>query len=301
MKKLAGAYTFLVILGGLLTLAELILSLLNSSLCSSVGCRIVESYLRFDERYMYALGFLFFCALYVTERKEAFKKYSSLLLMFALAAEGYLVGFQFFVAHTVCPFCIALASVIICMALLKLISGVREPMLAGFCLFVLTGALVGSINIASTPIPTDRHYVLIHSKDCTHCEEVIRFSKERAIPLALIEARDVKSALGWMGIDAVPILICNDDDGKKIYSGVTTIKAVLTAKGYEPSAKETIVQSKPSRKASRPAKKKVTQNSSGTEIFHKGDDSFIYSRTDGHLGEKNGGTCSISTSSTMCE
>ncbi len=294
MKKLTGVYFFLIILGGLLTSTELILSLSNSSLCSSAGCRIVASYLRFDERYMYVLGFLFFCGLYVTERKEVLRKFSALLLMCALAAEGYLVGFQFFIANTVCPFCIAVAAIIACLAVLKLISRVTEPMLAGFCLFVLTGSLVGSINVASTPLPTDRHYVLIYSKGCPHCEEIIRFSKEKAIPLTLCEATEVKGALRWMGIDAVPVLVCNDDDGKKIYSGENTIKAVLTAR-YVPSGKNTTAQSSPAGKAARTVKKKLTQSSGGMEIFHKGYESFIYSGKEGHPGEKNDGTCSMST------
>ena len=299
MKKLNGAYVFLIMLGALLTLTELVLSLLNSSLCSSEGCRIVESYLRFDERYMYALGFLFFCALFVAGRREVLGKYSSLLLICALTAEGYLVGFQFFVAHTVCPFCIAVASIVAGLALLKLISGAREPMLVGFCLFILTGSLVGSINASSTPIPSGK-YVLIYSRECPHCEEVIRFAKERSIPLTLIEANEVKGALGWMGIDAVPVLVCNDDDGKKIYSGAKTIKAVLTAKN-EPSTKGIPAKSMRAGKTPRPAQKVITQKSRPMEIFHQSDETVTYSSMSGYTAASKEEVCSIGKNSTVCE
>lgn len=300
MKKLNGAYVILIMLGALLTSTELVLSLLNSSLCSSEGCRIVESYLRFDERYMYALGFLFFCALFVTGHKEALEKYSSLLLICALTAEGYLVGFQFFVAHTFCPFCISVALIIAGLALLKLISGAREPMLVGFCLFILTGSLVGSINASSTPIPTDRHYVLIYSKDCPHCEEVIKFSKERSISLTLIEASEVKGALGWIGIDAVPVLVCNDDDGKKIYTGAKTIKTVLTVKN-EPSTKKIAEKSSRAGKTPRPPQKEMTQKSRPIDIFHQSNETFIYSGVSGHTAASNEEVCSIGKNSTVCE
>jgi hypothetical protein len=299
MKKLARVYTFLVILGGLSTLAELILSLMNSSLCSSVGCRIVESYLRFDERYMYALGFLFFCALYISERTEVLRKFSGLLLMCALAAEGYLVGFQLFIAQTVCPYCIALASIIAGIALLKLISGAREPMLAGFCLFLLTGALVGSINTTSTPIPSGK-YVLIYSKDCLHCEEVIRFSREKAIPLTLCEAGEVTGALRSIGIDSVPVLVCNDVDGKKIYSGANNIKAVLTAR-LTPHSLDTPPQVKSSVKKPQRNGKEGTQEGRATEILNKTYDPFIYSGKVGQPTETYEGACSIGKSSTTCE
>ena len=299
MKKLAVAYTFLIMLGGILTLVGLMMSMLHSSICDSAGCRIVESYLKFDERYMYALGFVFFCSLYLTERIKSLSRYSHLLVMSALAAEGYLVGFQFFVAHTFCQFCISFASIIAGISLIRLISGAKEPILFGICLFVLTFSLVGSINVASTPIPTDSH-VLIYSKECPHCEEVIRFCKERAIPLKLVEAGEVKGALGWMGIDAVPILVCNDDNGKKIYSGAKTIEAVLTAKN-EPIAKETATKVGHAGTIPRQMKGNINQKSNEMNNSYKNSDSFIYPGSAGHSVGANDGVCSVGKSNQTCE
>ncbi|HMK55017.1 MAG TPA: hypothetical protein VK448_00085 [Dissulfurispiraceae bacterium] len=301
MKKANRVYILLIVLGALLTLAELTLSLINSSLCSSEGCRIVESYLRFDERYMYALGFLFFCALFIAERNEDLKKLSSLLLICALAAEGYLVGFQFFVAHTVCPFCITVASIIMVAAFLKFIGGIREPVLAGFCLFALIFTLVGSINASSLPIPAGKQNVLIYSKDCPHCEEVIRFSKEKAIPLTLCEAGEVKGALRWMGIDSVPVLVCSDNDGKKIYTGANTIKAVLTAK-YEPSSKEESARSKTILRQRHIINKKTAQNDNNKESAQNKSEAVDYLKMMvGPAASTNEGSCSITTRSSACE
>jgi|GEM_PF-684437 len=299
MKKLTIAYIFLIMLGGLLTSAELTMLMLHSSLCSSAGCRIVESYLKFDERYMYAIGFIFFCSLYLTEHMKSLSRYSHLLVMSALAAEGYLVGFQFFVAHTFCPVCISVASIIAGISLLKLISGAKEPILFGIYLFVLTFSLVGSINATSTPIPTDRH-VLIYSKECPHCEEVIRFCKERSIPLKLIEAGEVKGALGWMGIDAVPILVCNDDDGKKIYSGAKTIEAVLTAKS-EPFTKETLTKAGRAETMPRQMKGNINQKSSEMNNSYKNSEFFIYSGSASYSVGANDGVCSVGKSNQTCE
>jgi uncharacterized membrane protein len=244
MTRIDRGSNLLIILGSLLTLTELGMSLLNSSLCSNAGCRIVESYLLFDQKYMYAFGFLFFCTLYVTSIRKGLNKYTSPLLMFALASEGYLIAFQVFIAHTICPFCIAVALVILAIALLKFISGPKEPIILGVCLFALTGFLVGSINVSSTPLPSAGRCVLIYAKGCPHCEDVIKFSREKAIPLTLVEAREVKGALSWLGIHAVPVLVCDDDEGKKLYSGDTTIKSALTAK-YGPFTKATPAQIQP--------------------------------------------------------
>jgi len=250
---------------------------------------------------MYALGFVFFCLLYIAERREKLRKYISTLLMYALAAEGYLVGFQIFVAHTVCPFCIAVASIIVGIGLLKLFGETRKPVMIGFCMFALTCSLVGSINIPLSPIPAGGQNVLIYSKTCPHCEEVIKFSKEKGIPLTLCEASEVKGVLRLIGIDAVPVLVCNDVNDKKIYTGAKNIEAVLTAK-YAPPAKETSRPSTLSGTGMRPIKKEVVKKSNPKEPNYGSKESFIDLSSSGYTIKENDETCPVNKSSSKaCE
>jgi len=227
---LASLTRILIACGCLVTAAAMGLSLSGSSLCSSGGCKIVEDYLSVDPIFMYALGFLFFCLLFVAEHKEKLRQYGPPLLMFALAVEGYLVGFQLFVIHAVCFLCVTVALIVVTIGLLKLFGESRRPIINGFLLLMLTCSLVGFINIPSAPIPSGGHDVLIYSKECPHCEEVIRFSKKSGIQLTLYEVNKVRNMMVWLGIDAVPVLICNDATDKKIYIGSTKIEKVLAAK-----------------------------------------------------------------------
>jgi len=238
MKKVSSLLSdMLILLGCALTLTELILYLQGSSLCNSTGCRVVESYMRVNPAYMYVLGFLLFCFLFVAEHRKDLKQYGPTLVTFALAAEGYLVGFQLFIVNTVCLFCATVASLILGIGILKLFGDTPKQIVTGFCLFAIMCSLVGLVNVSSSPIPSGKQNVLIYSKNCPHCEDVIRFSKERGITLTLCEANKVKDGLRWMGIDVVPVLICNDAEDKKIYTGAKHIESVLMST-YESHANE---------------------------------------------------------------
>jgi len=302
VKRLSALLTNLLIGGGcLLTSAAIAMSLSGSSFCSSRGCKVVEDYLSIDPIFMYALGFFFFCLMLIFERRESLTTYGSTLLMFALAAEGYLVGFQLFVVHTVCIFCLTIASIIAGLGLLKLFGETRRIVLNGFLLFALTCSLVGFVNVSFSPIPSGDDDVLIYSKNCPHCEEVIRFSRERGIPLKLCEANEVKGGLKWMGIDVVPVLVCSDTREKKIYTGTKNILAVLAAK-YKPSTEEVITPARPSGKVIRhPIKKwaaeKATKMSESSAPDRKDSGSFMEYGQSFFPGRKNDETCSINTNS----
>ena len=95
--------------------------------------------------------------------------------------------------------------------------------LAGF-LCVLSAVYL--VNPGVDEIPRER-YVLIYSKDCPHCEETIRFCRERNIPVSMIDARKVIGTLKSLGLDVVPVLVCNGENKREIFVGSRKIEEYL--------------------------------------------------------------------------
>jgi uncharacterized membrane protein/glutaredoxin len=300
MKKLSGLYIAAAALGCFLTLTELILSAMNSSLCSSTGCRVVESYLRFNESFMYIMGFSFFAALLIAERVASLRKYGALLLLFALAAEGYLIGFQIFVAGNICSFCFVVASFIAFLALIKFFSGAREPILVGCLLFALIFSAVYSINASSEPIPSGSQYVLIYSGDCPHCEEVISFAKEKSIKLTLQDVKEVKGAMRAMGLNAVPVLVCNDPDGKKIYSGAANIIAILTSR-FCPENNKQKIQPASAQKSSKAKDATSSQKMKSNDASGANSEPVANTAAPSNQSGPFGGVCDINKKSDPCK
>jgi len=210
--------------GLFLVLTEIILQYSGKSLCTSSGCRTAELFVSNSMILLAAGAAAFLCLILMSFfRKLAFARF--LILTSALSVEGYLVAFQSFVVREFCLFCMAVFVVFVLSVSMNILQKRLEytVSLAGF-LCVLSAVYL--VNPGVDEIPHER-YVLIYSKDCPHCEETIRFCRERNIPVSMIDARKVVGTLKSLGLDVVPVLVCNDKDEREIFAGSEKIKEYL--------------------------------------------------------------------------
>lgn len=227
----------LYITGLLLVLTEIIMQYSGKSLCTSSGCRTAELFVS-NSMVLLAAGAAVFLCLTLASffRKLAFIRF--LILTSALSVEGYLVAFQSFIIREFCLFCMVVFAIFVFSVLVNILQKKPEYIisLAGF-LSVLSAVYL--VNPGVNEIPRER-YVLIYSKDCPHCEETIRFCRERNIPVSMIDARKVVGTLKSLGLDVVPVLVCNSNrNEREIFAGSEKIKEYLISL-YTPSEPEGI-------------------------------------------------------------
>ncbi|MEE4164554.1 MAG: hypothetical protein V2I35_01045 [Desulfocapsaceae bacterium] len=179
---LTGLQTFLIIYQG-------------NGLCLNKGCEIVDSLTLLPPLYFNIAGLLFF--LFVAfglsqarKGSELWQRFTSLLLLAALAAEAVLVCFQYFITDIFCSYCLIIFSLIV---LINLFMGLRQ-IFRGLIIFSAVAMAFASLDFAvddqttfsledgtlatfRMQEPEDQLY-LFFSSTCPHCETVIEAMKE---------------------------------------------------------------------------------------------------------------------------
>ncbi len=217
--------TFLYLFGLIFSLTELILNFYDKSLCKTEGCRIVESFVRGGDIVLLFIGIFLFCVLFFFSLNQKFPKIHSALLLVALSTEGYLLGFQSFIIKEFCLFCLVIFVILFISALIRLIEGRRELAFA-FLSFISVFFITNLVNPQINEIPSSQ-YVLLYSKDCPLCKEVIQFCTQMSIPVQVVEVNEVGGILKSLKINSVPILYCNQGTEKKFIVGADNIKQYL--------------------------------------------------------------------------
>ncbi len=225
--KISYISSFLYLFGLLFSLTELILHFYNKSLCKTEGCRIVESFVRGGDIVLLLIGILLFGVLFFLSIKQKFPNIHSVLLIIALATEGYLIGFQSFIIKEFCVFCLIIFAILFISAILRLFQGRRELAFA-FLSFISIFFITYLVNPQINEIPSAQ-YVLLYSKDCPHCKEVIQFCTQMQIPVHAIEVKEVSGVLKSLKINSVPVLYCSQGNEKKFIIGADSIKQYLFA------------------------------------------------------------------------
>lgn len=242
LKKLFANGSIFYLIGFFVTMFELIFHFFGKTLCRTEGCRAAESFVKGGEIILLVSGFILFSILSLISFKEPENKISirgyihSLLLVIALSAEGYLVGFQAFIIKEFCLFCITVFSILIMASLIRFINK-RKEMVFVFVSFVSVFFMTFLVNPQIGTIPSSP-YVLVYSKDCPHCKEVIQFCKQHSISVEAVEVQKVSSALKSLNINSVPVLLCNEGNEKKFIIGSDEIKKYLLAKAPSNSSEE---------------------------------------------------------------
>lgn len=229
----------------------------GSAVCPTEACKIVEELTTIGPLGLNLIGFLYFLTLFWVlryyhsrETRRAF--WPGLLLMAGLATETVLFSFQLFVVQVFCLYCFFILAMILLLNLLhgkkQILAGsvVVGAILIGFSLLnfqpaqspsvvTLEKGIFGSRTCAE---PTKELY-LIFSDDCPHCLEVIKALEEcNSCDLHLNPIDEVgdlhfediekmtsydpqvnRQILSIMGIDTIPVLLVEHEDGFQFIRG----------------------------------------------------------------------------------
>lgn len=221
--------------GFLFILAETILHIYGKSVCSTEGCKVVESFVKGGNLVLLIAGLILFGTLFFisfhkfSESLISFvEKVHSSILIIALSIEGYLLGFQTFIIKEFCVFCFTVFGILFLSSLFRIFERRLEIILA-FTGFISVFFMTYVINPEINQIPSNQ-YVLVYSKGCPHCEEVIQFCKSHSISIQTVEAKKLAGILKSLKIEHVPILVCDEGETKKFIIGQDNIKEYLLTK-----------------------------------------------------------------------
>lgn len=214
--------------GLIITLSEFFLKFSGKSLCKTEGCRIVESFVKGGDIVLLISGLILFGLLLFLAITKKIPIFHSVILITALSIEGYLLGFQSFIVKEFCLFCLVIFGILFISAMIRLFQGRKEIAFA-FISFTSVFFIIYLVNPKINEFPSSQ-YVLIYSKDCPHCKEVIQYCKQMSIDVHALEEKEISGTLKSLKINSVPVLFCNEGKEKKFIIGVDNIKEYLLAK-----------------------------------------------------------------------
>lgn len=251
-------FLFITVLASLFVVTELAMNSLGKSLCVSEGCALTAQAARYGDISIFLLGlgtFITLAALAIVNRlarKPGIERLINLILVIALAGEGFFMGYLAFRLHTACLFCLVICCFMVTLGLLRLLAGDKD-VLAGFATFAVMFMIQYLILPAGVPVhlPANERLVLFYSKDCKHCAEVIKEFDDRKIHIAHEPVNGYAGFLKNMGIEHVPTLMVNDPYQKVFLTGKDAIMRYLLscteAKQADPkkkTAKKNVVHAK---------------------------------------------------------
>jgi hypothetical protein len=183
----------------------------------------------------------------------------NVVLVTALAAEGFLAGYQIFRLHTVCVFCLSVLGIYLALGLFRVLAGHRE-VIAGFGAFLaVLGLFYFILPAGGTALPLDQKYVLFFSPDCKHCAEIRDELEEQRIEVLHADVKEFAATLRNLGIEHVPTLMVNGPYEKVFLTGTDAIRRYLAtcrtsqAPAAPPRPRGSGPVSGPSRSAPQPA------------------------------------------------
>jgi len=247
------------LIASILTAFQAIISVVTgSSLCPNAGCKIVESLTAISPAYLNILGFIFFQAvfwlLFNLKSRPAFNRdLIGPLLLSGLAFDSALLGYQIFVAHSLCSYCLVIFLFVMMLNILygskQMAAGcaILSAVILSFSVMVIFPGGAGSnryslkeasYGLKSCASPTKEIY-LIFSSDCPHCQKVIEtlnncnscdlylnpIDNISALKLEGLELNKAFSPeinrhiLTVLGIDSVPVLVVKDEESYRFIRG----------------------------------------------------------------------------------
>jgi thiol-disulfide isomerase/thioredoxin len=242
----------------------------GDGICLNEGCKVVDSLTTVPPFYFNLAGLVFFLTLLFGFLKglrdsEFWQKFTGLLLLAGIAAEGVLVYFQHSIVTVYCSYCLIIFSLIV---VLNVLSGLRQCLYAGViftavivasvCLqFNVAGSVqsldVGSVARISGAEKVDELY-LFFSSSCPHCEEILAEMKEnnrcsvRFNPVEKMDSFDFLGAeqfdsydpevnrnfLKNLSLDEIPVLVAKNSENIQIYVGERQIEKYLAENCHAP-------------------------------------------------------------------
>jgi len=228
-------FFILSVLGALFLLVEAGLQLFGKSICVSGGCGLVAQLARFGDLSLILIGFVVLAFLALLSglnqkrRSGLLDSAINLALIAALAAEGFLVGYQVFWLTEVCLLCLSVFGILFSLGLLRLFAGWKEAA-AGFATFAVVLSLVGFVlPPRGTALPSDKKMVLFYSTDCPHCSEIKEAIDKDQLDITPVLVKEYTATLKNLGVDSVPTLFVNGRYEKLILTGKEAIRRYLAA------------------------------------------------------------------------
>ena len=228
-------FFILSVLGALFLLVEAGLQLFGRSICVSGGCGLVAQLARFGDLSLILIGFVVLAFLALLSglnqkrRSGLLDSAINLALIAALAAEGFLVGYQVFWLTEVCLLCLSVFGILFSLGLLRLFAGWKETA-AGFATFAVVLSLVGFVlPPRGTALPSDKKMVLFYSTDCPHCSEIKEAIDKDRLDITPVLVKEYTATLKNLGVDSVPTLFVNGRYEKLILTGKEAIRRYLAA------------------------------------------------------------------------
>jgi uncharacterized membrane protein/glutaredoxin len=235
MSLLRVLFLGLTLLGLFLNILELFLLSAGKTLCSSQGCKIVDSFARFGNSFMCLLGtflFLSILVIYLWELKNRNKNLLlDLILIVALTGEGYLIGFQLFGVGHICYFCLTVFLTILGLTLLRFFD--KRPIVGlGILGFLSVGFLTFIVPPKGfTPLPKTK-YVLIYSPTCPHCRKVEKFLDNKGINYRKVPYKEVLNLLLSMETEKIPVLLVREKNKSLFLIGEEEIYNFFRKKNF---------------------------------------------------------------------
>ncbi len=252
----------LAMVGALLAAIQAILILVQGDiLCLNEGCEVVEKLTTVPPIVFNVAGSAFFMLVFLSlwlgaRGGRGWIKLSRVLLLSGMAAEGVLVGFQYYVAEVFCSYCLIILSIIVVLnvlmgwrqvvgavavfaAVLVAFSSLEFTSLSESEVVVLENGIYGSLKKEESAT----ELFLFFSTTCPHCEEVIETLDEdftcslnfnpidslAASPLPeLVVAPEYsplvnRKFLKNIGITEIPVLVVKDNLEMRILKGQQNI------------------------------------------------------------------------------
>jgi hypothetical protein len=240
---------------------QAVLTLHGEAFCLNQGCQVIEKLTLISPFYFNLLGLIYFQTVFwmsfISLSRPGVESLLRMLLISGLAVEGILSGYQLFVVHTFCSYCLVVFLLIIlmnCLAGLRQLAlgtGIVIVELMAFSLLIFDSAQTclhgctlddGTYAVRTCSDPVKQMY-LVFSEDCPHCHKVIEalrgctkcefhFNPVKKINrevLPGLEHNEAYSprintmALKLSGIDTIPVLIARNVDGLTFIRGEKNI------------------------------------------------------------------------------
>jgi len=256
---------FFALIGCLITgVQSLLIYIQGEGVCFSEGCKIVDSLTLVDPLYFNLAGFFFFLVAAIglsAARKGSrlWHRFTSLLLLAGLAAEGVFFSFQFIISQALCSYCLIILALIV---LANVFMGLKQ-MFKGLVVFAAVVAASFSLDYhggAVIPKPLEQgtmaryqpenagtRLVLFVSSRCQHCQAVLdslqdkpgctvdfnpvdsyeTFSFPGAEPTAGYRPKINLHFLKKLGITEVPVLLDQQETYITLIRGAEAIQAYI--------------------------------------------------------------------------
>lgn len=199
---------------------ETILKSYNIELCSSTGCEMAGSLLKFNSIYLNYLGMLgaaTLVGLAFFKGKNADILYSVVAVAMVIF-ESILIASQLNLNPELCKFCLGVYTFLLLILLnanWRIFLGVVPAIIAVFIAFSIL-----SIPKNKTLISKDGLY-LIASPTCPHCKKAKAYLQEHNITYTLLPASDINAfyLAKNLGISQIPVAIIKEGNGYKVLVG----------------------------------------------------------------------------------